>query len=188
MASGQDDDEPKVATFKDHQVITPDTRKLRRTVRAAMPGEPDQVQAAEQALARLAGDFHLWMNDECAKLDAMRRKIKDSALSKETSQELFLAAHNIKGDSATFGFPEVARAADSLCRLIEYTPELAKVPITIIDQHVDAIRAIVREHDREDISKIAGTLTQSLRAVTNEFLLAENQHRPDVLRIIREHA
>jgi chemotaxis protein histidine kinase CheA len=188
MASRGADDEPKVATFNDHQVITPDTRKLRRTVRAAMPGEPDQVEAAEQALARLSGDFQLWMNDECAKLDAMRRKIKDSALSKETSRELFLAAHNIKGDSSTFGFPEVARAADSLCRLIEYTPELAKIPLTIIDQHVDAIRAIVREHERDDISKIAGTLTQSLRVVTDEFLFAENKHRPDVLRTIREQA
>lgn len=187
MADGQAD-EPKVATFKDHQVITPDTRKLRRTARAAMPGEPDQVEAAEQALARLAGDFQLWMNDECAKLDAARRTIKDSALSTETSEALFLAAHDIKGDGATFGFPEVARAADSLCRLIEHTPELAKIPMTIIDQHVDAIRAIVREHEREDIAKIAGTLTQTLRAVTDEFLVAENQHRPDVLRLIREQA
>ena len=181
-------DAPKVANFKDHQVITPDTRKLRRTVRAAMAGEPDQVEAAEQALARLAGDFQLWMNDECGKLDAARRAIKDSALSKETSQALYLAAHDIKGDGATFGFPEVVRAADSLCRLIEYTPELAKIPMAIIDQHVDAIRAIVREHDRDDIATIAGTLTQTLRAVTDEFLLTENEHRPDVLRVIREQA
>jgi chemotaxis protein histidine kinase CheA len=185
MADGQAD-APQVATFKDHQVITPDTHKLRRTVRAAMPGEPDQVDAAEQALKRLSGDFQLWMNDECAKLDAARRRVKDNALSRETSEALFLAAHDIKGDGSTFGFPEVVRAADSLCRLIEYTPELANIPMTIIDQHVDAIRAIVREHEREDISKIAGALTQSLREVTDEFLLAENQHRPDVLRIIRE--
>jgi chemotaxis protein histidine kinase CheA len=187
MASGPAD-EPKVATFKDHQVITPDTRKLRRTLREALPGEPDPVEAAEQALARLSGDFQLWMNDECARLDAARRKIKDNELSKEASQELFLAAHNIKGDGSTFGFPEVVRAADSLCRLIEHSPELAKIPMTIIDQHVDAIRAIVREHERGDIAQIAGTLNQSLRAVTDEFLLVENQHRPEVLRILREQA
>jgi len=51
MVSRGADNEPKITMFKDHQVITPDTRKLRRTVRAAMPGEPDQVEAAEQALA-----------------------------------------------------------------------------------------------------------------------------------------
>lgn len=178
-------DAPKVANFKDHQVITPDTRKLRRTVRAALPGEGDQVEAAEMALMRLSGDFQLWMNDECLKLDAARQKIKDTALSKDTGQELYLAAHDIKGDGPTFGFPEVVRAADSLCRLIEHTPELTKIPMAIIDQHVDAIRAIVREHGRDDIAQIASKLTETLRSVTDEFLLAENAHRPEVQHIIR---
>jgi len=179
-------DAPKVANFKDHQVITPDTRKLRRTVRAALPGEADQVEAAEMAMMRLSGDFQLWMNDECLKLDAARQKIAATGvLSKETSQELYLAAHDIKGDGPTFGYPEVVRAADSLCRLIDHSPELTKIPMAIIDQHVDAIRAIVREHQRDDIAQIAGTLTQTLRAVTDEFLLAENAHRPEVQHIIR---
>jgi hypothetical protein len=185
MASEQAD-APKVANFKDHQVITPDTRKLRRILRAELPGEADPVEAAEQALRRLSGDFQLWMNDECAKLDAARGKIKETgALSKETSQELYLAAHDIKGDGPTFGFPEVVRAADSLCRLIDHSPELTKIPMSIIDQHVDGIRAIVREHGRDDIAQIAGTLTETLRAVTDEFLLAENAHRPEVQQIIR---
>ena len=82
----------------------------------------------------------------------------------------------------------MVRAADSLCRLIEHSPELTKIPLTIIDQHVDAIRAIVREHEREDIAKIAGSLNAELRAVTDEFLVAENANRPEVLRILREQA
>jgi chemotaxis protein histidine kinase CheA len=184
MASGQPD-EPKVAAFQDHEVITPDTRKLRRMMRAALPGEADPVEAAERALSRISGDFHRWMKDECARLDAARHNVKDNEISKETSQELFLAAHDIKGDGGTFGFPEVVRAADSLCRLIEYSPDLKKIPMAIVNQHVDAIRAIVREHARADIGTIAGVLVEKLRAVTDEFLLAENQHRPEVLRTIR---
>ena len=185
MASAETE-KPKVVAFKDHEVIVPDTRKFRRMMREAMPGEPDQVEAAEKALSRLSGEFHLWMNDECARLDAARRNVKDNELSKETSQELFLAAHNIKGDAGTFGFSEVVRAAGSLCRLIEYSPDLKKIPMAILDQHVDAIRAIVREHARADIGKIAGALVETLRAVTDEFLVAENQHRPDVLRALNE--
>jgi chemotaxis protein histidine kinase CheA len=177
-------EKPKVVAFKDHEVITPDTRKLRRTMRAELPGEPDQVEAAERALLKISGEFQHWMKDECARLDAARHKIRDNELSKETSQELFLAAHDIKGDGGTFGFPEVVRAADSLCRLIEYSPDLKRIPMAIIDQHVDAIRAIVREHARADIGQIARALVEKLRAVTDEFLLAENQHRPEVLRTI----
>jgi chemotaxis protein histidine kinase CheA len=176
---------PDVVTYGDHEMITPDTRKLRRTMRNALPGEPDPVEAAERALSRLSGDFRLWMNDECAKLDVARCKIRDSALTKESGQELFLAAHDIKGDGATFGFAEVVRAADSLCRLLEHSPDLAKIPMAIIDQHVDAIRAIVREHSRADIGRIAGVLTQKLKTVTDEFLIAENQDRPEVLKVIQ---
>jgi chemotaxis protein histidine kinase CheA len=187
MSSGQPE-KPKVVAFRDHEVITPDTRKLRRTLRNVAPDEPDPVEAAEQALSRISADFAIWMQEECTRLDAARHKVKNDQLSQETSQALFLAAHDIKGAGKTFGFPEVARAADSLCRLIEHSPDLKKIPMSIIDQHVDAIRAIVREHARADIGTIAGVLTGKLRTVTDEFLVAENQDRPEILKVIQSQS
>jgi hypothetical protein len=176
---------PDVITYGDYEMITPDTQKLRRTLRPAGPDDPDPVASAEQALAQISGEFSTWMNDECERLDAARRRVKENGLSKETRQELFLAAHDVKGDSGTFGYPEVVPAADSLCRLLEHTPDLRRIPLAIVDQHVDAVRAIVREHARADIAAIAAALTGKLRAVTDEFLIAENQHRPDVLKTIK---
>jgi len=184
MASGRPS-KPDVVTYGDHEMITPDTRHFRKTLRPALPGEADPVAQAEQALAAISGDFGDWMHQECERLDTARRKIKEFGLIKQTSQELFLSAHDLKGDSGTLGFPEVARAADSLCRLIEHAPHLAKVPLSIIDQHVDAIRAIVREHARPDIEAIASALTGKLRSVTDEFLVKENKDRPDVLKTIQ---
>jgi hypothetical protein len=176
---------PDVVTYGDHEFITPDTRKLRKTLRPAQPGEADPVARAEEALAAISGDFTQWMQDECARLDTARRKVRDQGLSKQTRQELFLAAHDVKGDSGTFGYPEVGAAADSLCRLLEHTPDLTKIPLAIVDQHVDAVRAIVREHDRADVAAIAAALTGKLRAVTDEFLIKENRHRPDVIKAIQ---
>jgi chemotaxis protein histidine kinase CheA len=184
MSTGQPE-KPKVVAFRDHEVITPDTRKLRKSLRQSLPGEPDPIESAERALGRLSGDFAAWMKEECERLDAARRQVRNNELSQETSQGLFLAAHDIKGDGKTFGFAEVARAADSLCRLIEHSPDLKKIPLSIIDQHVDAIRAIVREHARPDIAQIAGALTAKLRTVTDEFLIAENQDRPEILKVIQ---
>ena len=177
-----------VATFGDHEIITPDTSKLRKMLRPALPGEQDPVARAEKALAAIAGDFSNWMLDECDRLDVARRKVKQNGLSRQTSQELFLAAHDIKGDSGTLGYPEVGPAADSLCRLLEHTPDLARIPLAIVDQHVDAVRAIVREHDRADVAAIAAALTSKLRAVSDEFLIKENRHRPDVLKTIQSPA
>lgn len=184
MASGKRT-RPDVVTYGDHEMITPDTAKLRKTLRAALPGEADPVARAEAALAEISGDFSSWMQDECARLDAARRKVREMGLSTKTRQELFLAAHDLKGDSGTLGYPEVGAAAESLCRLLEHTPDLTKIPLAIVDQHVDAVRAIVREHDRADVALIAAALTSKLRDVTDEFLLKENRHRPDVLKVIQ---
>lgn len=175
---------PDVVTFGDHEIITPDTRRLRTMVRSAAPDDGDPVARAEAALAQISDEFSSWMNDECERLDAARRRVKENGLSTESRQELFLAAHDIKGDCGTFGFPEVVPAADSLCRLLEHTPDLRTIPIAIVDQHVDAVRAIVREHSRPDIASIAGALTGKLRQVTDEFLIRENQDRPDVLKML----
>jgi hypothetical protein len=184
MASGRAT-KPDVLTYGDHEKITPDTAKLRKMLRAAVPGEEDPIARAEAALAAISGDFSTWMQDECTRLDTARHRVRESGLSTQTRQELFLSAHDLKGDSGTLGYPEVMAAAESLCRLLEHTPDLTKIPLAIVDQHVDAVRAIVREHDRADVAQIAAALTGKLRAVTDEFLLQENRHRPDVLKIIQ---
>ncbi len=56
-----------------------------------------------------------------------------------------------------------------------------RIPMTLVDQHVDAVRAIIREKARPDIAQIADALTRRLREVTDDFLAQENQDRPDVL-------
>jgi HPt (histidine-containing phosphotransfer) domain-containing protein len=107
----------------------------------------------------------------------------EAALS-QLSSELFRAAHDIRGEAATFGFPQVTGAADSLCRLLEHTPDMARIPIALVDQHVDAVRAIVREHARTDLPGIAEAVIRRLRDVTDEFLRSENSDRPDYLESI----
>jgi HPt (histidine-containing phosphotransfer) domain-containing protein len=172
-----------VATYEDHEVITPPNR-LQKAVALTKPAGFDPVARAEEALGRLAGEFSGWMNQECELLDEARQKVKAEGFAEETRDTLFRAAHDIKGEAATFGFPLAAPPADSLCRLIEHTPDMARIPIELIDQHVDAIRAIVREGARPDIADIAHALTRRLREVTDEFLRHENRDRPDVLKII----
>jgi HPt (histidine-containing phosphotransfer) domain-containing protein len=175
-------DRPSVATFADHEVITP-PNKLRRAVTIVGAGEPndDPVTRAEEALAQLSGEFSEWMAGECGRLDKARNEVKAHGFNKETRDLLFHAAHDIKGEAATFGFPSVAAPADSLCRLIEHSPELNRIPLALIDQHVDAVRAIVRESTRAGVDALAAALTRRLRDVTDEFLTHENRHRPDYL-------
>jgi HPt (histidine-containing phosphotransfer) domain-containing protein len=175
-------DKPSVATYADHEVITP-PHKLRKAVVRVSANDmtEDPVARAEQALAQLSSEFNGWMHAECERLDSTRRDARNKGFNKKTREALFHAAHDIKGEAATFGFPWVAQSADSLCRLIEHTPDMTRIPIGLVDQHVDAVRAIVRESARADVADIAAALTARLRQVTDEFLGRENRDRPEVL-------
>ena len=157
-----------IKSFADHEVITP-PNKLQGAVGRAIDGD-DPVARAEAALAQLSAEFTDWMNDECEKLDLARRNARQNGLTALPREALFRAAHDIKGQAATLGFPLVAEVAGSLCRLIEETNDPQGIPLGLIDQHVDAVRAIIREHGRPHTEAIATTLTDSLRQVCAEFL------------------
>ncbi len=179
----RNNDTPSVATFADHEVITP-PHKLRKAVAPATDPDDDPVARAEAALAQLSSEFAGWMYAECERLEAARQQVKQLGFSNKTHDELFRASHDIKGEAATFGFPGVAGAAESLCRLLEHTPEMKRIPQGLVDRHVDAVRAIAREYARPDIIGVAEALTQRLREVTDEFLRVENSERPDYLESI----
>jgi HPt (histidine-containing phosphotransfer) domain-containing protein len=185
MAMASRKDSASVATYADHEIITVEN-KLRKAVstKPPEPGEDDPVARAEKALAGLSSEFGAWMDAECERLDKARADVATSGFTKHTKEALFHAVHDIKGEAPTFGFPAVAAAADSLCRLIEYTPDSVKIPMKLVDQHVDAIRAIHREYARSDARELAAKLTKRLREVTDEFLLHANRDHPDVIEQI----
>ena len=102
----------------------------------------------------------------------------------DNREELFRAAHDIKGDAATFGFPSAAAAAESLCRIIEHAPDLDEVPPDLITHHINAIQAIVRERTKLDTTVMANALSRQLRGVADEFLIRVNRDRPEHLEAI----
>jgi len=178
-------DNPATQTFADHEVITP-ANKLRKAVSSVplAPGD-DPVARAERALEDLSSEFAGWMQTECERLDQARSEVKRQGFTKITKDALFHAAHDIKGEADTFGYPGVTGAAESLCRLLEHAPDATRIPLQLIDQHVDAVRAIYREYERSDAAELAFSLSRRLREVTDEFLIHVNRHRPDVLELIQ---
>jgi len=179
-------DTAAIVTYGDHEVIVPEN-KLRGAVSkdTSDTSGDDPVARAEKALAELSPEFANWMDSECERLDTARRNLLKDGYSSDNKEALFRAAHDIKGEAATFGYPAVASAANSLCRLIEHTPAQSRIPLKLIDQHVDAVRAIYREYARSDAKELAASLTKKLRDVTDDFLVQENHDRPEVLEQLK---
>jgi HPt (histidine-containing phosphotransfer) domain-containing protein len=174
-------DKAAVVTYSDYEVIVPE-HDLRSAIAKTDETGDDPVSRAEKALAALSPEFGSWMDSECVRLDEARRAVLTGGLTDTNREALFRAAHDIKGEAATFGYPAVASAAESLCRLIEHTPDPGRIPPALIEQHVDAVRAIHREYAHSDAQALASALTKRLREVTDDFLVHENRDRPDVLK------
>jgi chemotaxis protein histidine kinase CheA len=175
---------PKIETFADHHVITP-KNTLRRAIRRVVDRETDDpVARAEQALAGLSGEFKSWMRIECDRLSAAHVALIRDGVTAHGRDELFRAAHDIKGDAATFGFPSAGAAAESLCRIIEHAPSFDRVPADLIAHHIDAIQAIVREHNTIEKAGVAKALSRKLRNVADEYLMHVNKDRPAHLEAI----
>jgi chemotaxis protein histidine kinase CheA len=178
-------DKPAVTTYADHEVILPPNKLTKAVAKASVvtagPPDDDPIARAEAALADLSTEFSSWMDSECERLDQARHKVKKSGLVGAAKDELFRAAHDIKGEAETFGFPLAGQVADSLCRLIEHSPDLKRIPMALVEQHVDAVRAIIREITLRDAEKTATRLAARLRHVTDDFLAHENRDRPDYL-------
>ncbi|CAN5420268.1 Hpt domain-containing protein [soil metagenome] len=174
----------KVETFADHSVIT-QPNPLKRYIRQVDADDRDDpVGRAEQALEKLSLEFKDWMAVECDRLLAAHDALLGTGVSAATRDELFRAAHDIRGDAATFGFPTAGAAAESLCRIIEHAPDFNQVPPDLIAHHVNAIQAIVREQAQIDRVGMAHELSDRLRHVADDYLMLANRDRPDYLEAI----
>jgi hypothetical protein len=174
----------EVKKFSDHHVIT-QPNPLRKVLRRVADDDlDDPVARAEKALSGLSGEFGQWMEIEVGRLAAAHAAILKSGFTKTTRDELFRAAHDIKGDAVTFGFPPAGAVAESLCRIIEHAPDLARVPPDLIVHHINAIQAIVHEHTKLDTISMSNELSRRLRGVADEYLARANRDRPEHLEVI----
>lgn len=175
---------PAVKRFADHEVIVPDN-KLRIYVRDVPRSQikDDPVARANAALKSLSNQFDEWMIAECDRLSAAWERVRE-ALTARTRDELFRAAHDIKSAAATFGYPAAGAVAGSLCRIIEFSPQARTLPMEIVEHHVQAIIAIVRENSHANARDIARELGRRLRSVSDKYLKNANRDRPKYLEML----
>src|ERR1700753_2575776 len=125
----------EVRKFADHHVIT-QPNPLRKVLRRGADDDiDDPVARAEKALSHLSREFKDWMVIESGRLSAAYATILEYGFTEPARDELFRAAHDIKGDAVTFGFSPAGAVAESLCRIIEHAPDLSRVPGELSDAH-----------------------------------------------------
>ena len=135
---------------------------LQRKVGRVGPVNPALVARAEAALDRLSVNFGPWLAEEILHLAAVRASVRVSGFNAETAAMLNIRVHELKSLGATYGFPLITQIADSLCRLIENEDTRLAAPLILIDAHIDAISAAVRDDVRSDADPIGRALVNAL--------------------------
>jgi len=157
---------------EEREILSPPT-DLRKKVRILSKREAknfDPVKAAEQALERLSGKFDGWMSNETSELMTAYDAIRAEGLNKANLDTLYQAVHNMKGQALTLGYPLVGSVASSFCRLLEHVPGPEKLPLSLTEQYVEAIRAMGAEGARDTDNPTGAALADKLSEVTEDYL------------------
>ncbi len=138
--------------------------------KALVPGNPQQAIAratrrAEAAVDQLSIRFPVWMREESDRLYEIRAELDRLGPGEERLDRLFTCAHDIKGQALTYGYPAAAAVARLLCNLIEKSPDPAMIPLPVIHQHVDTIRAIVRQDLKGEGNAQTSNIIQGLHVL-----------------------
>ena len=147
--------------------VQPPNAPRLRSVAPLGADRPAAIAKAEAALKSLAGNFAQWLADEIDKLEAARQQVKIQGVTAESMENLYLRAHDLKGLGTTYGYQLITRIAGSLCRMIDDKEKRATTPLDLVDAHIDAIKAAVRDDIKSDEHPVGRILVEELeRRVT----------------------
>ena len=152
------------------QVIPPSNNLKLKVGAGRFSLDADSIARAEAALKSLSSQFAQWMQDELTKLEAARAEVRAKGMTPETSEALYMRAHDLKGLGATYEFPLVTRIAASLCRLIDDPATRMSAPMALVDGHIDAIKAAVRDDIKTDEHPVGAAIANELEVRTRDYL------------------
>jgi chemotaxis protein histidine kinase CheA len=132
-------------------------------------GDIAAIKRAEAAMETLKSEFNAWLTDDIARLAMVRGGFANNP-TREMRCDLFRAAHDLKGQADTYGYPLVARIASSLTNLLDESNTKPVIPLQLVDAHVTAIQIAFRDKVSVTKDAVAAALATELEMrVTEEI-------------------
>jgi chemotaxis protein histidine kinase CheA len=126
----------------------------------------EAIARAEKALEDLSVEFDGWLAEEVTRLLAARDSVKSGS---DSFDELYRAAHDLKGEGDTLGYPLVTELCGLLCKLIDSAEDKSAIPLTLVDNHVDAIHIVMRDKIKESGHDTARAVIERLGEVVKDY-------------------
>lgn len=151
-------------------IKTDNPLKSRVKVTGSGDVDTDVIKKAENNLKRLSPQFDIWLEDEVIRLKKARDDVKANGLTPPYDEKLYNVCHDLKGQGETFGYPVITTICGNLCKLIDAAPERAKLPLEIIDNHIDAVSNITKHKIKIPTDDKSLNVVNRLQEVVQEFV------------------
>lgn len=137
--------------------------------------DPDILARAEQAVAALGDTFLTELHDSLA---ALRQRLSDNAArpADPVVREIFLFAHDLRGQGGSFGYPLLSSVGESLCRFIEARDFALQAEDTVVlEKYFEAAGAIATNRIDGDGNPVSRALVDSLDALAGKRLSGQSR-------------
>ena len=152
------------------QVIRP-PNTLRMKVGGGFGGiDAGAIAQAHEARKAMSAQDGQSMHHEIVKLDQAQADIRSAGYNATTAEALYFRAHDLKGLGTTYQYPLVTRLAGSLCKMMDDPTKRMAAPLVLLDAHIDAIKAVVRDEIQTDDHPVGKILAETLEARVADHL------------------
>ncbi len=138
-------------------------RSLRARVGPGKGLNPRLLANAEATVAALQAAYEQRIENDIStlssKFDSMRRS------GRFDHQQLYLIAHEIKGEGGSYDYPLLSAFGHTLCLLVRRRNRLTAEEVETIEAHIAAMRAVIRGQVRGEGGAVGRELAANLDAM-----------------------
>lgn len=149
----------KSAKFE--EINPPNT--LRAKVGNGSGMNPAFLKRAEAAMEEIRVDFEAHLFAEVDRISTMFSEMASSGAFKP--RELYLVAHELRGQAGSFDYELLSRFGDTLCELLQGKTDLSPREVEVVGSHIDAMRAVVRRKVKGDGGDVGQELADGLQSM-----------------------
>lgn len=143
------------------QFLTP-PKRIKDKVGSSGGVEPTVALArAASIVGDAAGDFAASSNTELIRLEAALARAQADNNPEQHRDALFGAAHEIRGQSGTFGYPLATAAGDAMCKFMAARQPMKPDDLQYLALYVQSVGAIFRNRLTDD----GGAMGAELKAL-----------------------
>ncbi|WP_262691426.1 hypothetical protein [Kordiimonas aestuarii] len=148
--------------------------RLKEKTAGLAPGKvgisQEALDAAEQALTKMAEDYPDWVSGLIVKLQEQHGRCVDTPEKRrDCFEEIHHIAHDMKGQGGTFGYPLITVFADSLYGFTYPRDEITDHQVELVKSHLDAMRAVIRGRVSGNGGEIGEKLTETLNNAITKY-------------------